>query len=203
MGTAYQPNLADHIGNQFLGKVEGVLNNADLFTFNQMIDKLDDANRVFLVGAGRSGLVSRFFAMRLVHLGKQAYIVGDTTTPSIREGDLLVAISSSGSTPYVLVIAEKAHDAGAEVIALETAKPKTSKLNTIADLSVGLDRRVDSKSRQKIEKEMSEKPKQNITPLGTVFEISALIYLESVIGHLIRRDGIEEDVLSKRHANLE
>lgn len=198
-----QPNLAQHIGNHFLGKVEGVLNNADMDTFDSFIEMIDLANRIFLVGAGRSGLVCRFFGMRLVHLGKQAFIVGDTTTPSIREGDILIAVSGSGKTPYVTLLAEKAQSVGALVIGLETEKGHASPLSEIADLSVKLDRRVDSISRLKFAEEVHEKPRNNITPLGTVFEISALVYLESLVGDVIQRNKIPEQELSFRHANLE
>jgi 6-phospho-3-hexuloisomerase len=198
-----QQNLAQHIGNKFLDKVGGVLNNADLKTFNELIDMVEYNNRIFLVGVGRSGLVCRFFGMRLIHLGKQAFIVGDTTTPSIREGDLLIAVSGSGNTTYVKLLAEKAQYEGATVVGIETAKKEASPLSQYTNLTLGLDRRIDSLSRMDFVPKSLQNPRQNITPLGTIFEISALIYLESVIGELIQRNQIAEEELAFRHANLE
>src|SRR5690242_20696995 len=79
------------------------------------VDALASAPRIFVAGAGRSGLATRGFAMRLMHMGKQVYIVGDTTTPGIASGDLLVIGSGSGRTASLLGAATKAKDLGASV----------------------------------------------------------------------------------------
>lgn len=196
-------NIAEHISNHFLGKIGCVLNNADLSTFHCFIQVLDNAERVFLVGAGRSGLVCRFFAMRLMHLGKQVFMVGDVTTPSIQQGDILIAISGSGNTQSVVVMAEKARQAGAKIVSIGTIKPCPSQLDKFTDLKIKLDRRSESINRGECRQQEGKELRQNITPLGTVFEISSLVYLESVIGHCIRRDETPETDMSCRHANLE
>ncbi|MGH7162468.1 MAG: SIS domain-containing protein, partial [Planctomycetota bacterium] len=77
-----------------------------------------DARRVFVYGVGRSGLVARMFGMRLVHLGRDATIVGDTTTPAIRAGDLLVTCSRTGQSPILHHALRLAHREGAEVAAV-------------------------------------------------------------------------------------
>lgn len=41
---------------------------------------LSEGGRVFVAGAGRSGLVLRMAAMRLMHLGLTVHVAGDTTT---------------------------------------------------------------------------------------------------------------------------
>ena len=38
------------------------------------------SNRIFVYGAGRSGLVAKAFAIRLVHLGFQTFVIGETIT---------------------------------------------------------------------------------------------------------------------------
>ncbi|NLW76696.1 MAG: SIS domain-containing protein, partial [Methanomicrobiales archaeon] len=40
------------------------------------ISELMRAERIFVVGAGRSGFVAKSFAMRLMHLGFTSYVVG-------------------------------------------------------------------------------------------------------------------------------
>lgn len=65
------------------------------------------AKRIFLAGAGRSGLMGRAFAMRLMHAGKDAYVVGETVTPGIAEGDLLILGSGSGETQSLIAMAQK------------------------------------------------------------------------------------------------
>lgn len=196
-------NLAEHIGKHLLYKIECVLNNADLVSFHCFTQMMDEASRIFLVGAGRSGLVGRFFAMRLMHLGKQVYMVGDTTTPSIQQHDLLIAVSGSGNTQSVVVMAEKARHMGAKVASVGLAKPGTSQLDKFSNLNIKLDRRLDPESRKMYEQGNVMEVMLNITPLGTVFEIAALVYFESLIGDWIRRDRIPEKDLRCRHANLE
>src|SRR5215213_6558389 len=83
----------------------------------ELLQAISSANRIFMLGEGRSGLVGRMFAMRLMHLGHQAFVVGETTTPSIAEGDLLIAISGSGETGAVVMLAEGAKKAGAQIAA--------------------------------------------------------------------------------------
>ena len=72
-----------------------------------LIDMIEGADRVFLAGCGRSGLMVRGFAMRLMHMGKKVYVVGETTTPSINQGDLLIIASGSGETGSLVAMANK------------------------------------------------------------------------------------------------
>jgi 6-phospho 3-hexuloisomerase len=78
------------------------------------------ADRVFVAGAGRSGLVLKMAAMRLMHLGLTVHVAGETTTPAIRSGDLLLVASGSGSTPGAVRSAETAAAAGARIAVVTT-----------------------------------------------------------------------------------
>ena len=44
------------------------------------------SNRIFVYGAGRSGLVAKAFAIRLVHLGFQTFVIGETITGPVQKG---------------------------------------------------------------------------------------------------------------------
>src|SRR5215207_4915860 len=90
----------------------------DDIVVRDLLVAIDAASRIFLLGEGRSGLVGRMLAMRLMHLGHQVYVVGETTTPSIGGGDLLIAISGSGETGTVVMMAEGARKTGAQVAAI-------------------------------------------------------------------------------------
>ena len=68
--------------------------------------------RIFVRGAGRSGFQAKSFAMRLMHLGYEVYVIGETITPSVKEGDLFIAISGSGTTKGVLMDAKSAQEKG-------------------------------------------------------------------------------------------
>ncbi|MDD5462315.1 MAG: 3-hexulose-6-phosphate synthase [Methylococcales bacterium] len=149
---------------------------------------LDRAKRIFVSGAGRSGLVCRFFAMRLMHSGYEVYVVGEIVTPSIKKGDLLIIISGSGETEQLISFAKKAREVGAQIV-LITAK-SSSTIGDIADevLQIG-----NSDQYVKVEG----------MPMGTVFELSTLSFLEALVSYLIHEKGIEEEVMRTRHANLE
>ena len=88
------------------------------------------ANRVFVMGAGRTGLALKMAAMRLMHLGLVVHVAGEVTSPAIARGDLLLVASGSGATAGPVHAAEVAVKAGARVSAL-TATP-ASKLGQLA-----------------------------------------------------------------------
>jgi 6-phospho-3-hexuloisomerase len=72
------------------------------------VDVLLRAPRIFVTGEGRSGFMARAFAMRLMHLGSDVHVIGETVTPALHPGDLLVAISGSGTTETTVRHAERA-----------------------------------------------------------------------------------------------
>lgn len=155
-----------------------------------LLQSIQAADRIFLLGEGRSGLVGRMFAMRLMHLGNQAFVVGETTTPSIARGDLLVAISGSGETGGVVLLAEGATRAGATLAAV-TANAE-SRLAALAGVTVLLPTQhklAGSGSRQYG---------------GSLFEQTALNLFETMVSMLAADDAATGFAsLAKRHANLE
>lgn len=97
-----------------------------------LLDILTSSKNVFLLGQGRSGLVARAFAMRLMHLGIGVYVVGETITPSINGDDCLLAISGSGETSYILSTAKIAKKRGATIVAVTSYDD--SSLGKMSDL---------------------------------------------------------------------
>jgi 6-phospho-3-hexuloisomerase len=141
------------------------------------------AGRVFVAGAGRSGLAARAGAMRLVHLGRTAFVVGETVTPAVGTGDLLLAVSRSGATPSILAVAARARSAGARLLAV-TAEPAS-------ELAAGADERLI----------LPAVPSVQFG--GSLFEQAALIVLDTLALRLQRRLGVSEAEMQSRHANLE
>lgn len=173
---------------EILDRVDAVLTGAEMGDVRRLIDALDGAPRIFVGGAGRSALAARFFAMRLMHCGYAVFVVGEIVTPSVAAGDLLLVLSGSGATETLLPIARKACAAGARV-AVVTSKPG-SPLAGLAHEIVALGADGSAQSRPGL-------------PMGTVFELSALVFLESVIYELVTAKGLREEDLRARHANLE
>ena len=78
-----------------------VIDKLDREAIKAMLQKTIDGNHIFVMGAGRSGLVAKAFAMRLMQLGLSVYVVGEITTPAVLPQDVVIAISGSGETHTV------------------------------------------------------------------------------------------------------
>jgi 6-phospho-3-hexuloisomerase len=162
---------------------------------------LANKRKILVVGAGRSGLVAKAFAMRLMHLGFNVYVVGETITPSIGEGDVLIAVSGSGSTQVVISVASAAKSVKATVVAITSFED--SPLAKISDHVVKIP------GRTKIAAETDYFARQvlgiyePIAPLGTLFEDAALLFFDGVIVALMNILGLEEKDLKEKHANIE
>jgi 6-phospho 3-hexuloisomerase len=180
---------------------ESVVDSLNEEEVNSIIDCLLGAKKVFVYGAGRSGLVAKAFAMRLMHLGINVYVIGEILNPAIEEGDCLVTISGSGETISIVNAAKIAKKAKAKIAAI-TSYPNSS-LGKIADYIVVV------KGRTKLEGEKDFLMRQikgehySLAPLGTLFEVSALIFLDGLIAELMTRLGITEEDMRVRHATIE
>jgi 6-phospho-3-hexuloisomerase len=157
-------------------------------------DMIEVAPRIFVTGAGRSGLCMRAFAMRLMHLGKTVYVVGDTTTPSITSKDLLILGTGSGQSVVLLKLAEQAQQQGAKIL-LFTAEA-SSPLSKLADHLV----MIPAPSLKPFEVKRSFMSTQ---PMGSLFEQSLLILCDSLIFTLMDHIGVGAGKMRKHHANLE
>ncbi|CAL1238809.1 bifunctional 3-hexulose-6-phosphate synthase/6-phospho-3-hexuloisomerase [Candidatus Methylocalor cossyra] len=181
--------LVDSNHHQFImNKIAGVLAVTDKSYDDRLTKMLDRAARIFVAGAGRSGLIAKFFAMRLMHAGYEVFIVGEIVTPSIRRGDLFIVISGSGETETMLAFTKRAKEQGA-VIALISTK-KSSTIGDLADVVFQIG---------------TPEQYQRVVgmPMGTTFELSTLLFLEATVSHIIHVKKIPEEEMRTRHANLE
>ncbi|MCS7121197.1 MAG: 6-phospho-3-hexuloisomerase [Archaeoglobaceae archaeon] len=155
----------------------------DLESVEKAINLINSAERIFVIGSGRSGLIAKAFAMRLMHLGYKTYVVGETITPKIKEKDLLVAVSGSGETSYTVDYARKVKEFGVKVLSFTGKKEST--LSSLSDVVVEL--------------RWKEK-KDKIFPLGTLFEITAMVFLDALVSEIMVRKSIDEKEMEDRHA---
>lgn len=185
--------------------LEGSLDLLDEGSVEGFVKLLESAyregRRVFVVGVGRSGLVGRAFAMRLMHLGFSAYVVGETVTPAAGEGDVLVAISGSGRSAAVVAVAEVAKNLGVRVVAL-TSYPDSA-LAKLADMVVVIPGRTKVSHEDRWEVRQLLGLHEPLAPLGTQFELVAQVFLDSVVSELMARLGKDEEDLKEYHANVE
>lgn len=180
-------------------KAEEYLNEEDIETFKNIIT---ESKNVFVIGAGRSGLAAKAFAMRLMHLGISAYVVGETISPAIYSDDCIIAISGSGETNTIVSAARISKERGAKVLAL-TSYPEST-LGQLADCIILV------KGRTKLEADDENYMKRQIkgnytslTPLGTAFELTTLVFLDAMVSELMEMMHQTESDLKARHTVLE
>ncbi|MGQ9622346.1 MAG: SIS domain-containing protein [Candidatus Caldatribacteriaceae bacterium] len=147
--------------------------------------------RLFFWARGRSFIVLQGFAMRLMHLGFEVYIVGEVTCPAVRPGDVLFVASGSGKTSSVVLFAEKAKSIGARVVAI--VGRRGSPLEDIAHEVIAFSPEEAGKTEQLF-----------VKGGGTRFEDALFIFFDALILALV--EGQKEEayrLMMERHANLE
>jgi len=156
--------------------------------------------RLFVMGAGRSGLVVKGFAMRLMHLGFNVYVVGETVTPAVETDDLLVVISGSGETKSINEMSALAKAKGTRLAAVTSNRDST--LGTISDTIVAVKGRTKASGMDFMERQVVGSH-ISFAPLGTMFEISTMVFLDGIIAALMEITKKSEEDLKKKHATLE
>ncbi len=174
----------------------------DRKSIEHLIESITSANYVFLIGAGRSGLAARAFAMRLMHLGLHVHVVGETTTPAIKKGDLLIAITGSGKTGGITNVVRTAKDKEVK-IAVITSFPD-SPVGKMADIIVRIKgRMLEDEVRGDYTARKLAGEHEPVIPLGTLFELSTMLFLDIIIEELMRRKNLSEEQMRTYHTNLE
>nr|WP_206527925.1 6-phospho-3-hexuloisomerase [Microbacterium amylolyticum] len=158
---------------------------------DEFADAVAGASRVFLMGAGRSGIALRMTAMRLMHLGLVVHVVGETTTPAIGAGDLLIVASGSGTTGSVVRAATTAHAVGATVCAITTASD--SPLVAVARVVVQVPAAA----------KLDRSEQASAQYAGSLFEQAVVVIGDALFDALWRAGQQSADELWPRHANLE
>ena len=189
--------------------IKAILDNivsAEEFLDEEAIEKLEDiiigSKNIFVTGAGRSGLAAKAFAMRLMHLGLSAYVVGETISPAIYEDDCIVAISGSGETNTIVSAAKIAKNRGSKVLAL-TSYPDST-LGQLCDSYI----LVKGRTKKEVDDENYMKRQihgnyTSLTPLGTAFELTTLVFLDAIVSELMEKMHQTESDLKARHTVLE
>jgi len=190
---------------EILTGAQQAISELDFDQVEKMIQMILDARhkRIFVVGVGRSGFVGRAFAVRLMNLGFNVYFLGETITPAATKEDLIIVISGSGTTKLAITASSTAREIGAKVIAI-TSYPE-SQLGRTADhivfvggrTKIGWPRKKDYLARQILGE------RETLSPLGSIFENNAMIFLDSLIVELMHRLGKTEEEMRKLHATIE
>lgn len=185
--------IADHI--------KKLATKLDTKSVTFLVNAILGSKKIFLMGAGRSGLAAKAFAMRLMHMGFNVYVVGETTTPAVQPDDLVIAVSGSGETPSIASLGAIAKKIGSKLACITSNKDSTIGSNSDIVVVVPGRPKEDIVLEDYHERRMVGYPQ--LAPLGTIFEISALVFLDAVISELMVRTGADEAELKKRHTVFE
>lgn len=152
---------------------------------DKFVDLIIGSRKVFIYGVGRSGLIAKAFAIRLVQMGIEVFFVGETVTPIVEEGNLVVIVSYTGETMSAIQTANIVRRIGAKVV-LITANSH-SKLANASNLVIEIHPPKDEE-------------RKRLAPLGTLFEDATLVYMDSIVAMLMEKLGQSEGAMRKRHA---
>ena len=176
-----------------LREIEETLGEIDKINISNILKQIMDAPRIFVAGVGRTGLVMRCFAMRLMHLGIKVQILGDITTTAVSKNDLLLIGSGSGETSSLVSIARKANNLGVNILLL-TINPD-SNIGNLAQACLKIPA-PNPKLSYKHEK-------TSIQPMGSLFEQTLLLTLECIAGMIMQEKKMDSESMFENHANLE
>lgn len=195
-------SFVKEVSSWILQGINGIIQDIDETHIEEMIEYILHAKgkKILILGSGRSGFVGRAFALRLMQSGFNVYVSGETITPALSPDDLILAISGSGTTKVVVTQAEIAKEMGAKIVSLTSHCE--SRLGKLSDHVAVI------KGRTKDEVDIDFVRRQitgeyDMAPLGTMFELSALVFLDGVIADIMRRLGQNEIDLRRRHANTQ
>jgi 6-phospho-3-hexuloisomerase len=200
------PSIAD-LMLLMTSRLEETARAMDQESAGRLLDRILNAKRIYLAGAGRSGLVARAFAQRLMHLGFESYVIGETITPAFGPEDVLVAFSGSGETRSVVDACETAREIGGK-ICLITSTPD-SYIGRMADciIEIGSERFKNTDIPHDFEIRQLTGQYRSVSgsfaPLGTLFETAALVFSDAIVSALMEVRHCTLDDLRSRLANVQ
>lgn len=181
-------------GEKIIREYEQVFELQDVDSLERFKETVKKYQRIFCIGVGREGMMTRAFAMRLMHMGKEVHWIWDDTTPHIGEGDLLIATLGDGRIGHIDYVCRRAKEAGAFVYVV-TGSPSGDTARDVADdvffvpaaVYRGTDPVVPS-----------------FQPMGNLFEQSLLITFDIIIMMIVdETEGLSFEKMSGRHRNVE
>ncbi|MBO0600736.1 6-phospho-3-hexuloisomerase [Sporosarcina sp. E16_3] len=177
--------------DEILAELKRTINLIDSEEAEKLVEGISRAKKVFVAGGGRSGFMAKAFVMRMMHVGLDSYIVGETVTPNLEPDDIFIVGSGSGETQSLAAMTQKAKSIGATVVAV-TINPEST-IGKLADIKIEIPAQAKGEGNSG----------KSIQPMGSLFEQSLLLFYDAVILKFMDKKGLNSEVMYGRHANLE
>ena len=179
------------LGETILQEVSAVVEKIDEGEAMDLAGAVAAAGRVFVTGEGRTGLLVRAHAVRLIQIGLQAYDLGDAMAPRIGRGDVLIAVSGSGETATTIVSAEAGRAAHAAIWAVTATRG--SRLAQLADRTLC----IPGQTKEKLEGQT-----RSVQPLSNLFGQALLIVLDAIGLQVMHLRDETNETMRERHGAL-
>lgn len=157
-----------------------------------LVNAILESKKIFVAGAGRSGFMGKSFAMRMMHMGLDSYVIGETVTSTFEKEDLLIIGSGSGETKSLITMAEKAKSIGGNIAAITIFPDST--IGQLADMTITL---------PGSPKDQTAGQTFTIQPMGSLFEQTLLLFYDAIILRFMEKKGLDSQKMYGKHANLE
>ncbi|HEB29820.1 MAG TPA: SIS domain-containing protein [Spirochaetes bacterium] len=184
--------------DEFYQNAKGVFDRIGDNTLQDIVSLILDAEQIYVLGIGHSGMFGRILSMKLNHVGLKAFTIFDEINPPFTKNDLLIAISQSGGTATVVTLAEKAKKLGGRVLGVTSNE--NSALGRISDELLKIDRHADDVSFEGLAP-IGDKKNQNL--LGVLFGFNIYILFYTLVIELAKKREETPDSINVRHANLQ
>ena len=181
---------------KIISELDNIISHVDVAKSEELVDLVlstkKQNKKAYCAGAGRSLLMIRSFAMRMMHMGLRSYVVGETATPAIEKDDLIIFASGSGETGALKIMIQKAKSVGAHIVVItrnaESTLAKNADLVVLIPINYGI---------------------SGFQPNGSTFEQSLLLLTDGLTlrviekGKLLKENQDINDYIMTYHANLE
>lgn len=174
--------------NMILDEISSVLSKVDRNQMEEVVNLINKGTRIFVDGEGRSGLMGKGFAMRLMHLGYEVYAVGETISPAVDKGDIYFSVSGSGESGNVVLNTKKAKSKGCCIISI-TSKPQST-LSALSDRLIIVPGTTKGDNGEQ---------RNSVQLLSSLFDQSIHIVLDAICLMLSKKENISNGEATARH----
>lgn len=175
-----------------LDEMKPVFARLDDAAVDEAVRRIASARRVVLYACGREKLQIMGLCMRLHHMGFDAAMTGDMTTPPVGKGDLFLTVCGPGYVSTTQALMGVARDAGAATLVV-TAVPK-GPTSSLADFVLLLPAQTMADD---------QGATRSVLPMGSLFEGALFILFEVMVLKLMALKKITYEDMRHRHTNLE
>ena len=166
--------------DKIVDEINSVEYTADI---KSIVNLINTSKTIFALGNGRSGLISKALANRLLHLGFNVHSIGEITCPKVKPNDLLIVFSKTLNNENIINNIKQSIKCDAKVLIITSDGYK--------------------KACQYADEIIHIKCSNTSQPMGTLFEQSSLIISDSLVLDIMNHKKYDTSVLSNNHANIE